>query len=203
MRAFRLTYDSPERREMLARQARRSTEDIAKLKERPVATLEGLNDRLQLQVVDQILAGARSRATSETDVKRLFLAEYSKANLNQSIRVHEGRHAIDNTLGMGDNVDQAVLEYDAKLSELALTAYPRMALRNLNRSLEGDGPHDRAGARIFADFAKWMGSHKDEIVGFDPQVPALAQLDKLTDGQIREIARGLDPLARTSGGNPS
>ncbi|MCL6730338.1 hypothetical protein [Sphingomonas hankyongi] len=203
MRAFRLTYDSPERRELLARQAKRSTEDIAKLKGRPVATLEGLNDRLQLQVVDQIWAGARSRATSEADVKRLFLAEYSKANLNQSIRVHEGRHAIDNTLGMGDNVDQAVLEYDAKLSELALTAYPRMALRNLNRSLEGDGPHDRAGARIFADFAKWMNAHKDEIVGFDPQVAALAQLDKLTDGQIREIARGLDPLARTSGGNPS
>jgi len=203
MRAFRLTYDSPERRELLGRQAKWAAEDIASLKARPVATLEGLNDRLLLQVVDQIWAAARSRAANESDVKRLFLAEYSKANLNQSIRVHEGRHAIDNAMGLGDNVDQAILEYNAKLSELALTAYPRMALRNLDRSLEGDGPHDRGGARVFDEFRKWVEAHKDQVMGFDPAIPALAQLDKLTDGQIREIARELDPLARTSGDSPS
>jgi len=78
-----------------------------------------------------------------------------------------------------------------------------MALRNLDRSLEGDGPHDRGGARIFDEFRKWVEAHKDQVMGFDPAIPALAQLDKLTDGQIREIARGLDPLARTSGDSPS
>ena len=34
------------------------------------------------------------------------------------------------------------------------------------------------------------------MIGYDPAVAALAQLDKLTDGQIREIARGLDRLSR-------
>jgi hypothetical protein len=205
MTAFRLTYDSPQRRERIARQAKRAAEDIADLKARPVATLEGLNDRLQLQLVDQIWSSARSRGKSDADVKRLFLAEYSRANLDQSIRVHEGRHAIDNALGQ---TDQSVLEYQAKLAELALTAYPRMALHNMNRSLEGDGPHDRAGARVFGEYRKWIEAHPGEVLGFDPAVPALAQLDKLTDGQIREIARSLDPLARaeaarTSAGSPS
>lgn len=194
---WRLTQDTEDRRKLLARQAARAAEDIAKLKQRPVASLEGLNDRLQMQYVDQILAAVRSRATSEADVRRLFLAEFSKANLNQSIRVHEGRHAIDNAMGLGttQKVDQSVLEERAKLSELALTAYPRMALRNMDRSLEGDGPHDRGGARVFEGYRQWMETHTAEIMGYDPNIPVLAQLDKLTDSQIREIAMGLDPLA--------
>ena len=195
-KAYRLTRDSASRRELIGRQAQRAAEDIAKLKARPVATLEGLNDRLQLQLVDQIWAGARSKASSEADIRRAFLAEYSRANLNQSIRVHEGRHAIDETLHL--NVKQPELEYRAKLSELALTAYPRMALANMNRSLEGDGPHDQAGARIFGEYRKWIETHPNEVMGFDPAKPALAQLDKLTDGQLREVASALDPLAPKS-----
>jgi hypothetical protein len=31
-------------------------------------------------------------------------------------------------------------------------------------------------------------------MGYDPALPALVQLDKLSDSQISEIARGLDPL---------
>lgn len=194
--AYRLTQAGPERTRMIARQKERSAEDVAKLGARPVATLEALNDRLQLQYLDQILATVRSRAASESEVRRLFLAEASKATFNQSILVHEGRHAIDETLGLSSKVDQSVLEERAKLSELALTPYPRMALRNMDRRLEGNGPHDRGGARIFDGFRKWMEAHPSEIMGFDPAVPALEQLDKLTDSQIGEIARSLDPLAQ-------
>jgi ribosomal protein S12 len=195
MRAFRLTQDSASRKDLIGRQRGRAAEDIAKLKVRPVATLEGLSDRLQLQLVDQIWAGARSKTSNEADARRTFLAEYSRANLNQSIRVHEGRHAIDETLHL--KVEQPELEYRAKLSELALTAYPRMALANLDRSLEGDGPHDKAGARIFDAYRRWIDAHADQVMGYDPAVPSLEQLDKLTDGQLREIARGLDPLAQS------
>jgi hypothetical protein len=71
-----------------------------------------------------------------------------------------------------------------------------MALRNMDLNLEGDGPHDKAGARIFDQYRQWIEAHRDQVIGYDPAIPALAQLDKLTDGQIREIARGLDRLAR-------
>jgi hypothetical protein len=71
-----------------------------------------------------------------------------------------------------------------------------MALRNMDRSLEGDGPHDRGAARIFEGYRRWMAGHVHEIMGYDPTIPALEQLDKLTDDQIREVARSLDPLAR-------
>ena len=196
LRSFKLTSDSEARRKLIADQPRKAAEDSAKLKARPVATLEGLNDRLQMQYVDQIGAAARSKGGSDADVRRNFLAEYSRANLDQSIIKHEGRHAIDAVLAGKAKVDQPVLEYDAKLSELALTAYPRMALRNMDLNLEGDGPHDKAGAKIFDQYRQWIEAHHDQVIGYDPAVAALAQLDKLTDGQIREIARGLDRLSR-------
>lgn len=194
LRAYAQTQDSAVRRELIARQKKRAAEDLAKLRARPVATLEGLNDRLQLQVVDRVAAVARSKAADEAGFRRAFLAEYSSATFNQSIINHEGRHAIDESLGLGGKVEQPVLEYQAKLSELSLAAYPRMALRNMNLNLEGEGPHDKAGARIFDEYRKWMEARTDQILGYDSALPVLAQLDKLSDDQIRQIARSLDPL---------
>ncbi|MFL6829005.1 MAG: tetratricopeptide repeat protein [Sphingomicrobium sp.] len=200
LRAFAQTQDGAARRDLIGRQRQRAAEDLAKLKARPVATLDGLSDRLQLQVLDRVGAVARSKAGDEAGLRRAFLAEYSRANFEQSIFIHEGRHAIDEALGLSGKVEQAVLEYRAKLSELALSTYPRMALRNMDLNLEGEGPHDKAGARIFDQYRTWMQAHPDEVIGYDPALPALAQFDKLTDDQIREIARGLDPLPN---GRPS
>jgi hypothetical protein len=195
--AYRLTQDGPERQKLVARQAKRAAEDIAQLRQRPVATLDGLNDRLRLQAADEIAKTVGKKATDKRDLRRLFLAEYSRATFNHSIMIHEGRHAIDASLGVGGK-DQSLLEYDAKLSELALSDYPRMALENIDRTLEGSGPHDIAGARLFDGYRKWMEAHTSEIAGYDPTVPALEQLDKLTDDQIREVARSLDPLAKAA-----
>ena len=196
LRSFNWTRDSESRRKIIADQPKKAAEDTAKLKTKPVATLAGLSDRLQMQFIEQIWAGARSKGGSDADVRRNFLAEYWRANFNQSIRVHEGRHAIDQLLAGKTRVDQPILEYDAKLSELALTAYPRMALSNMDLNLEGEGPHDKAGAKIFDQYRQWIEAHHDQVIGYDPAVPALAQLDKLTDGQIREIATSLDRLSK-------
>lgn len=194
LRGYRQAQASAVRSRLIQREPQLAREDLAKLKQRPVATLDGLSARLQLQLVDRIAAVARTRSTDEASFRRAFLAEYSRANLDQSIRKHEGRHAIDEALGVSARVEQRVLEYQAKLSELALTDYPRMALINMNRSLEGDGPHDVAGARIFDQLRQWMEAHTDQVMGYDLALPALVQLDKLSDSQISEIARDLDPL---------
>jgi hypothetical protein len=200
--AYRLTRDGPERKKIIDRQAKLAAEDVSKLRARPVGTLEGLNDRLLLQYIDQVEATARSKMAKEVDLRRLFLAEFARAAFNHSVQVHEGRHAIGEAMDRASGVkappiiDQSVFEERAKLSELALATYPRMALRNMDRSLEGDGPHDRGAARIFEGYRRWMAGHVHEIMGYDPTIPALEQLDKLTDDQIREVARSLDPLAR-------
>jgi hypothetical protein len=194
LRGYQQTQDSEARRSLISRERQLAGEDLDKLKSRPVATLGGLSNRLQLQVVDRIASVARTKSMDAASFRRAFLEEYSRANLDQSIVKHEGRHAIDQALGI--KTEQAVLEYRAKLSELALADYPRMALENMDRSLEGDGPHDRAAARIFDQYRQWIEAHSNQVMGYDPALPALVQLDKLSDDQISEIARGLDPLAR-------
>ena len=203
LRAYGQTQDSAARRNLITGERQRAKDDLVKLKARPVATLEGVSDRLQLQLVDRVMATARSKSGDDAGLRRAFLAEYSRANFDQSIGTHEGRHAIDELLGLSTKVEQPVLEYRAKLSELGLTPYPRMALRNLDLNLEGDGPHDQAGAKIFDEYRRWMEAHSDQVMDYDPAVPALAQLDKLSDGQIREIARGLDPLANGDATSPA
>jgi hypothetical protein len=88
------------------------------------------------------------------------------------------------------------LEYRAKLSELALSDYPRLALFNINdRTIGGGTPHGRANEQILRAYVQWMGANAAAIAGFDPAAPALAQIDKLTDDQIRAVARSLDPIA--------
>ena len=41
-----------------------------------------------------------------------------------------------------------------------------------------------------------MEAHKAEIDGFDPNRPTLPQLDKLTDEQLKEMAKSYDPMAQ-------
>lgn len=203
-----LRADAQARRDLLAKQAQRSAEDLASLKNSPVATLEGLNDRLKLQFIDRIEAAARAKAGEKGDLRRAFLDEYWRANIQDAIFIHEGRHAIDQAAAADPSkLDPTTLEYHAKLSQLSLADYPRMALAAIDRGIDGTSPHDRAGTRIMVEYSAWIRANPAQILGYDPAIPAQAQLDKLTDNQIREIARGLDPLAKaavnSSGGSQS
>jgi len=42
---------------------------------------------------------------------------------------------------------------------------------------------------------EWMKSHQAEIAGLDVKRPFLPQLDRLTDDQLRALARSMDPMA--------
>jgi hypothetical protein len=89
------------------------------------------------------------------------------------------------------------LEYRAKLSELALAEYPRLALYQINSAAIGAGTdHQKAKARILQAYRSWIEEHPAQVAGYDPALPALVQLDKLSDPQIRAVARALDPIAQ-------
>ena len=92
-------------------------------------------------------------------------------------------------------LDDTTLEYQANLSELALSDYPRMALWNLNHGIGGSTPHEQSSTRIIEHLSSWIEAHGDAVNGYDKSLPAAVQIDKLSDGQIRGIARSLDPLA--------
>jgi hypothetical protein len=58
------------------------------------------------------------------------------------------------------------------------------------------GGYDEASSARRPNVTGRMSSHPAEIAGFDPKRPPLAQLDKLTDAQLRTVARALDPIAK-------
>lgn len=195
MSLWRLFSDPMERRRVLDAQAGLARADAAKLTTTDVAYLRGLNGRLRLQVADQI--GARAKAKGG-DLREAFLSEAWRASLDHSIFVHEGRHALDKRLIRGlARFDDTNLEYRAKLSELALAAYPRLALYNMNEpGLGGNTPHSKANAKVLKAYAVWIRDNPALRPGAGAQPASLAQLDSLNDDQIRSVARSLDPLAR-------
>jgi hypothetical protein len=154
-----------------------------------VASLPATGERLQ--AIDAIAAHVGADDTT-------FVAEAWRATLQHSIYIHEGRHVLDHASYRGlRSLDDAEQEYRAKLSELALADYPRLALSTISSTqVGGDTEHGRANARILAAYRDWMQSNAASIAGFDPAPPALSQLDKLSDAQIRAVARALDPDAR-------
>jgi hypothetical protein len=199
MRAFALLGDGPARREMIANQPRLAREDLERLGTPPVAELRGLQDRLYLQMLDRVAAVARSRGG---DFRSAFLSEYYHASIRHSIYLHETRHIIDGRLHVDDGheaVPSTGLEYRAKLTELGLADYPRMAFWNMiDANIGAATSHGQANARIMDLYRNWIEAHGAEVMGYDPALPALAQVDKLTDDQMRTIARAADPLARAN-----
>lgn len=143
------------------------------LKESEAATLEGVARRLQLQYLQRVLA--------ETKTREAFLARVEQEEFQYSIVLHEGRHAID--AASGEKYDSWELEYRAKLSQVALSeTAARVALASIiDDTIGGNSPHGKANEKIVQELGK----------RFD-----VMKLDALTDAQIREAMRALDPFAR-------
>jgi hypothetical protein len=196
--AWGLYVGGPARERLIARQRERAAADVAALAEHKAAFLPGLADRLRMQVAAQIGDRARRIAAPGTDLRRIFLEEYWNATFDQSILVHEGRHAIDRTLVTGlARLSDSNLEYRAKLSELALARFPRIAFLNINDpTVGGDTGHGIANTLVLRAYADWIDANRAQVRGYDPALPAMTQIDRLDDRQIRAIARSLDPILR-------
>jgi hypothetical protein len=155
-----------------------------------VAYLPGLADRLKLQSIDQIRAGLGH--VPESALAERFAESEDKLTTGHSIWIHEGRHALDGKYLKDRKFSQADLEYRAKLAEILLGKYPRMAFGSINDSLvNSDTSHGIANTRIMTAYADWIHAHSKDVRGYDPAAPALAQLDKLTDAQLRSVAAAL------------
>jgi hypothetical protein len=72
-----------------------------------------------------------------------------------------------------------------------------MALFNIDAAtISSANEHGRANGRIMAEYGRWIRAHAGEVRGYDRSLPPLTQLDRLTDQQIRGVARALDPFVQ-------
>lgn len=194
--SWRRLHAEPERVEFAARLVRETALDDARARRDPHGFLPGLAMRLHLQAIRALEARLLQRGIRDEDLRLAFLAEHERCLQESSIFAHEGRHAIDQRLGTKMRAPWQT-EYYAKLSEAVFTADPRLALDGIFDANIGDPtPHGQANLRIMKGLVKWMKRHRREIAALDPRRPLLPQFDRLTDDQIRQAFRSMDPLAK-------
>jgi hypothetical protein len=184
---LRVARPGPARDRFLARIAEQEAQERAALGRDGIALLPATGNRIYLQALDGL-----ARDVGGDDAA--FIAAYWREEVNYSITLHEGRHALDKASGR--RFSDPELEFRAKLSQIALSAYPRLGLAVVIAAQISDTPHGRANRRILQGYRAWMRRHRGEIAGFDRGQPTLAQLHLLTDDQIRAAARAMDPWAR-------
>jgi len=171
--------------------------DVELAQASPFAYLPGLAARIKSRSHERLLSQLRASGFEGGDLRLAFVAEIERLDLESSILAHEGRHAIESEHPLNFTRRGATKEYLAKLSEVALSSAPFMALEGAILAPNiGDGtPHGEANERIAKKLVSWMKKNRNAIEELDPNLPYLPQLDLLTDEQLRQAFRSMDPRA--------
>lgn len=170
-----------------------SVADLARVSGRQIAYVPGTAFRLMRDGARALLDSLRGAGLTGDTLRATFVQLADDAIRDASIFAHEGRHAIDRSLGI---TDAAELEYRAKLSEIAFAPRPKLVLGGIVHASIGDAtPHGRANVRVLRGVVAWMVANRQAIAGLDTTRALLPQLPLLTDAQLRAAFRSLDPLA--------
>jgi hypothetical protein len=155
-----------------------------------------LGARLEWEGQNAILEELRAAGVPSGQLKGRFIIEHDRIRLDASFYAHEGRHVLDK-IAFGKSLSSEELEFRAKLSEVAFSEHARLNFGSILNANMGDptSPHGRANKRVAAGLLAWMEAHRNAIAGLDPARPLLPQFDRLTDNQMREAMRAMDPWA--------
>lgn len=190
-----LDVSNPSRQAFEARSiAADSAADWARAAVDSAGFLPGVRGRVIRDARLALLASLRGAGLEGDSLRNAFIREWLVAARESGVFAHEGRHAIDRVLVPGAAPDE--LEFRAKLSEVAFSRYPRIALGTMLHASIGDATaHGQANARVMLGLIRWMRAHTSSIRGIDASRPMLPQLPLLTEHQLREAFRSMDPLA--------
>jgi hypothetical protein len=196
-------FADPEQRKKRDEEIARETEkDWSRAAADPHCYLPGLQMRMRRAAVLGLLDELRAKGLTDAALREAFISELGRRETESSIFAHEGRHAIDAQsrpkwwAWLVDSPSQS--EFQAKLSEIAFAPDPKLAMAGgiIAANIGSDSKHGEANSRIMKGAVEWMKSHQVEIAGLDAKRPLLPQLDRLTDEQLRALARSMDPMAK-------
>jgi hypothetical protein len=179
-----------------------TAEDDKNAKSDPCGYLRGLSLRLMVRANEGLLERLRDEGYKGAELRTLFLKERERLVNESNVVAHEGRHALDLSENPTGHTN-AELEFRAKCSQVvfapdALLAVGVGNIFSPNINPEGDG-HGLANARIMKRLVAWMEVHAREIAELDASRPLLPQFDRLTEEQMREAFRSMDPWASSDG----
>ena len=157
----------------------------------------GVRDRILRDARRALVDSLRGIGLDGDALRNAFIFAWLQAARESGVFAHEGRHAIDRILVPQASPDE--LEFRAKLSEVALAQYPKIALGAMLHASIGDATaHGRANARVMLGLIHWMRGHASSVRGLDATRAVLPQLPLLTEAQLRDAFRSMDPLASST-----
>lgn len=194
MNIWRVLNDSKQLEEWLERMERNKREDVNRAKGNDIVYLQGVQNQLRYTAILQLLDGLKAEGLSSAELQKRFIAELTHIQQEFSIFAHEGRHFIDKLEGISGSEE---LEFRAKLSEIAFSPSPKMALAGaiFSSNIGAETPHGQANARVMKGIVDWMIKNAEQIDGLKRDSPMLLQLDLLSDEQLRTAVRSMDPMA--------
>ena len=193
--ALWLTADSTRHERELVTTAFDSIADWSIAADDSIGYLPGVSARFRRDGRDALLDSLRRAGLGGPALAATFIRVASRLSYLSSIVAHEGRHAIDDAL-LVPHVTTEEREFRAKLSEVAFADRPKLVFSSIMHPNIGDAtPHGRANARIMSGLIRWMRERAPTIQGIDTSRPMLPQLPLLTDDQLRQAFRSMDPLA--------
>jgi len=190
----RLT-DPIERKKYLDKMRQQLTEDEAIAQKKPYAYLPGLQKQVAYQELKRILKDVKSKTDQSANLQLAFINYLKNLTQEVSIFIHEVRHVIDKNIST--QFSSADLEYRAKLSEIALSPYPKYFFirQVMVPSIGTQSSHGQANLRVIKNLVQWMEQNAVIIKDFNKQRPTLPQFNLLTDTQLKLALQSLDPLA--------
>lgn len=193
-RIWLLLTDPVESRKVLNDMERFTSMEDAMAEEDPYTFLPSLKLRLIYHESTAILDSLKSSGLTGPQLRVNFINLTEKIALDSKIYAHEGRHSIDFKRNYSKSSKE--LEFTAKLSEIYFSAKPKLLLGTIIGPNMGDGTaHGEANLRLVKGLVRWADQHQTEIAGFETSRPTQPQLDKLTNAQLKEAVRSMDPMA--------
>jgi len=154
---------------------------------------------MQFKASEAMIDELRDSGLEAEDLVSAFVRWYARFHVGKNIFAHEGRHSIDQKFFADDwkRWSGAEKEFRAKLSEIAFSSDPYLALADLLAQSVNRSQHGKANLKIRKVLVKWMKAHRDEIEGIDVGKPLLVQAHLLTADQVKRCFTDADPLAKT------
>jgi len=152
--------------------------------------------KLKYDALNDIYKKLYKQGLRDSALQLSFINEIESIAFESDMIAHEGRHIIDRkctplrylwikTFG---NV-----EWSAKLSEIVFSPEPRLQLCGLLSMYLGSS-HGKADKLIRSTLIEWMKKNTGTINGYMSDKPLLSQAYLLSNEQIRECFKAVDPL---------
>ncbi|WP_411767526.1 tetratricopeptide repeat protein [Winogradskyella sp. A3E31] len=156
--------------------------------------LTALSKKMELDALDELYTSLNSEGYTGVELQLKFIEQYEGLRDNATMFAHEGRHSIDRVvLENYRALGPKNIEYRGRLSQIAFSDAPKLELANMLNGVSST-PTGQSNQMIIDVYVDWMKAKTKQIQGYDTSKPLLTQLYKLSNSQLKDIIRSVDPL---------